>query len=147
MRTSRSAYRGFTLVELMVTIVIGAILAMIAIPSYNNQIRKSRRTEARNAVLDAAAREERFYSTNNKYSQAAADLGYAALPQVVGGGYYQVDAKCTPAAPACTGFTITAAPQGTQVKDTACATFQVDQTGKQSVTGTTAADATAPCWN
>ena len=43
---------GFTLVELMVTILIGAILLAIAVPTYQAQIRKSRRTEARNAVLD-----------------------------------------------------------------------------------------------
>ncbi len=55
--------KGFTLIELMVTIMVAAILAAIAVPSYTSQIRKSRRTEARNAVLDAAAREERLFAS------------------------------------------------------------------------------------
>jgi type IV pilus assembly protein PilE len=131
----------------MVTIMVAAILAAIAIPSYTSQVRKSRRTEARNAVLDAAAREERLFATTNKYSQTTTDLGYATLPQTIGGGYYEVDVKCTPDVATCSGFTATAAPLGNQVKDTACATYRVDQTGKQQVTGTSAADPTAPCWN
>ena len=49
---------GFTLVELMVTLVVAAILATIAIPAYQNQIRESRRTEAKTALLDLAGREE-----------------------------------------------------------------------------------------
>jgi type IV pilus assembly protein PilE len=139
--------KGFTLIELMVTIMVAAILAAIAVPSYTSQIRKSRRTDARTAVLDAAAREERLFATTNKYSQTTTDLGYTTLPQTIGAGYYQVDVKCTPDAATCSGFTVTAVPLGAQLKDTACATYQVDQTGKQTVTGTSAADPTSPCWN
>lgn len=141
----RPAQRGFTLIELMVTILIAAILVGVAIPTYSTHMRKSRRTEARNAVLDAAAREERLFATTNRYSQAAADLGYQVLPQTI--QYYQLKVQCTPDVATCSGYTIQAVPQGTQVKDAACGTFQVDQTGKQSVTGALAADATAPCWN
>jgi len=64
----------------MVTIAVIAILATIVIPTYQAQIRKSRRTEARTALLDAAAREEQYYATHNNYSTAGPDLGYAALP-------------------------------------------------------------------
>lgn len=134
--------RGFTLVELMVTIVVGAILAAIAIPSYQSQIRKSRRTEARNAVLDAAAREERFFATHNFYSQTGTDLGYAAFPAPVG-NYYTLNVLCSDKACA-TGFTVTASPTGPQLNDTACASLTVDQTGLQ--TATPVANA-ATCWN
>ena len=135
--------RGFTLVELMITIVIGAILAAIAIPSYTSQIRKSRRTEARNAVLDAAAREERYFATHNIYSGAAADLGYGAFPAPVG-QYYTLSVQC--GAACATGFTVTAVPvtPGPQASDTACTSFMVDQTGLQ--TATPAANNTL-CWN
>jgi type IV pilus assembly protein PilE len=148
---TKASSKGFTLVEMMVTVLILAILAAIAVPSYSSQVRKSRRTEARNSVLDAAAREERFYATNNKYSQTATDLGYAALPQP--GQYYQLAIACTPDA-TCTGYSVTATPQGPQVKDTSCATFQVDQTGKQTASAAvapggnqTAPDTTTTCWN
>jgi type IV pilus assembly protein PilE len=134
--------RGFTLVELMVTIVVGAILAAIAIPGFSSQIRKSRRTEARIAVQDAAAREERFFATHNFYSQTGTDLGYAAFPAAVG-NYYMLNVRCTLA---CAGFTVTASPTatGTQSNDTACTSFIVDQTGLQ--TATPAANSTI-CWN
>ena len=138
---------GFTLIELMVTIVVAATLISIAVPTYMGQIRKSRRTEARTAVLDLATREERYYSVNNSYSQAAADLGYGAdtgqiQNLVVGNGYYQVTVTSTAAiAPARAGFSVVATAIGAQAKDTSCLTFTVDQTGAQ--TSTPATD----CWN
>ena len=71
---------GFTLIELMVTVAIATILISIAIPAYNTQIRKSRRTEAKTALLDLAGREERFYNTSSppNYSSTPSDLGYGA---------------------------------------------------------------------
>jgi type IV pilus assembly protein PilE len=136
--------KGFTLVELMIVIVIVAILAAIAVPGYTNQIRKSRRTEARNALLDAAAREERFYATNNAYSTASSDLGYgAAWPTSVGSGYYSLGAACTSGAP-CTAYTLTATAISTQVKDTSCTTLTLTSVGVQGSTGTATA---ATCWN
>ena len=69
---------GFTLIELMVTIVIASILLAVAVPTYQAQVRKSRRTDAKNAVLDLASREERYLSIYNLYSQSPGDLGYAA---------------------------------------------------------------------
>jgi len=147
----RRAFNGFTLVELMVVIVIGAILATIAVPAYTGQIRKSRRTEARTAVLDLASREERYMSTNMAYSAAATDLGYTALPTAVGSGYYSLAAPTvgasTATAPAT--FTVTASPVSGkgQDKDTLCASFTVDSTGKQSSLNSGGTDSTATCWH
>jgi type IV pilus assembly protein PilE len=137
--------KGFTLVELMIVIVIVAILAAIAIPGYTSQIRKSRRTEARNALLDAAAREERFFATNNVYSVATSDLGYGAgpWPVNVGSNYYQLSATCTVNAK-CTDYTLTATAINTQTKDTACSTLTLTSVGVQGATGTATA---ATCWN
>src|SRR5215813_10091012 len=89
---------GFTLIELMVVVVIATILLSIAVPSYMSQVRQSRRTEAKTAVLDLAGREERFFATNGvNYSQTNTDLGYPALPALgVGSGYYNLYV-CTPA--------------------------------------------------
>jgi type IV pilus assembly protein PilE len=136
---ARSA--GFTLVELMVVIVIATILGSIAIPAYRSQIQKSRRTEARTALLDLAAREERFLSTNNTYTNTPANLGYAGtFPVVVGSSYYQVNVTAFTQ----TTFTATATPIGAQATDTACGTFTIDQTGMQTVTGASGAKA---CWS
>ena len=70
--------RGFTLIELMVTLVVASILLTIAIPAYFTQIRESRRTEARTALLDLAGREETLFSTQNLYSVVPATVGYGA---------------------------------------------------------------------
>lgn len=142
---------GFTLIELMVVVVIVTILLSIAIPSYMSQVRQSRRTEAKTALLDLAGREESYFSTNGStYTATAASLGYAAWG-AFGSGYYSLAAPCTPAcAPSAAipapSFTLTATPLGTQVKDTQCASFSVDSTGKQYAFDSAGADNTAYCW-
>src|SRR5579862_5114765 len=89
--TRRSRLRGFTLVELMIVVVIGAILLSIAVPSYISSIRKSRRSEAKTAILELAGREERYLTTNPAgYSVTPADLGYGSFATPVGSGYYTV---------------------------------------------------------
>jgi type IV pilus assembly protein PilE len=143
---------GFTLIELMVTIVIGAILVTIAVPSYTSQVRKSRRTDAKTALLDLATREERYSSLNNAYTNVSASLGYGTggFPQSVGSGYYNIGTTftITPAAPqVAAAFTVTATPIGPQTKDTQCQIFSIDQTGKQHATDSGGNDTTTICWN
>jgi type IV pilus assembly protein PilE len=132
----------------MVAMVVMAILAAIVIPSYTSQIRKSRRTEARTALMDAAAREERFYATNNYYTVGVANLGYTAPAQgllYVGSSYYSLTVTCTATKDPCTDFTLTATTANSQAKDTACASLTLTNTGQQSATGAT--NATTLCWN
>ena len=74
--------QGITLLELLVTLAIIAILATIAYPSYLNQVRKSKRTVAKSALLDAANREEQYYFSNRSYtSKLKVDLNYPEDPQ------------------------------------------------------------------
>ena len=62
-QSHKTGTAGFTLIELMVTVAIVAILATIAATSYTSQVMKSRRTDARNVLLDLAGREEKIFST------------------------------------------------------------------------------------
>ena len=149
------ASSGFTLIELMVTVLIASILLAIAIPSYNAQTMKSRRTDARTALLDLAAREERYNSTNNTYTDTPANLGYSGtFPIAVGSNYYTINVNvcsavpCTTDAGTGTAFTATAAPISgkSQAKDAQCASFTLDSTGSQQVTGT-ASGTPSTCWN
>lgn len=154
--TTRSS-RGFTLVELMIVVVIATILLSIAVPSYMSQVRQSRRTEAKTAVLDLASREERYFSTNGAiYSTAPADVGYTggAFPVPVGTDNYYTITVCSPAVapcdpnatlPAAPSYYITATPVAgsSQATDTQCQSFSVDSTGQQFSTGTLAS---AQCW-
>jgi type IV pilus assembly protein PilE len=137
---------GFTLVELMVTVAILSVLATIAVTSYSSQVLKSRRTEAKSALLDLAGREERLFSTTNAYSNLEASLGYAAAGSTTvmtnmafGNGYYTLTATT----PTASSYTLTATPAGSQVNDAACGTFQLNQLGQQTVAGTATA---ASCW-
>ncbi len=141
---------GFTLIELLVTMAIVGILATIAVASYSSQVQKSRRTDARSALLDLAGREEKLFSTNNAYSATPSDLGYAPVgtpwPISVGSGYYTVSVAVpdpNQAAATPTTYAITATAVGTQANDTACVTLSVNQLGQQSSTGT---GTVATCW-
>jgi type IV pilus assembly protein PilE len=158
--------KGFTLVELMIVVLVASILVGISVPTYQSQIRHSRRTDAKTALLDLAVREEKFLTLNNAYTSTASALGYTALPVQVGGNYYTVyvcpgtapgaaapTVACPSGAPAATGtsFIVSAIPvAGTsQAGDSACQYFAVDNTGTQFASSTTAGgtDTTSTCWH
>jgi type IV pilus assembly protein PilE len=150
--TQPARYAGFTLIELMITLVVATILVTVAVPAYMSEMRKSRRTEARSAILDIAGREERFLSVSGSYSNVPTDVGYAGTTwgagEAVGSGYYTV-AVTTTVATATTppGYVVTAnvVATGPQAGDTACQTFTVNQLGQQQATGTDA-NANVDCW-
>jgi len=138
------------LVELLVVITISAILMSIAVPTYQAQVRKSRRTAAKTALLDLASREERYMSTNNVYSNTAANLGYSALPTVIGGGYYRLSIPApvasTATAPAFFTATGTVVSGSGQEKDASCYSFAVDSTGMQTSLNSVGANSSGTCW-
>ena len=140
-------HSGFSLIELMVAVVVVAILASIAIPTYTAQILKSHRTEARSAILDLAGREERVLSVSNSYSQVPTDVGYTGTSWgtglAVGSGYYTVVITVGNSPPS---FTITATAAGGQTADSSCASFTVNQLGQQSSLNSGATDSTSTCW-
>jgi type IV pilus assembly protein PilE len=151
---------GFTLIELMIVVVVATILFSIAVPSYMNQVRQSRRTEAKTSMLDVAGREESYYSTNgSSYTNAAANLGIAGFGAAnpLGSGYYYLTV-CSPAAAACNGlaipnppaapsYQIVATPLGGQLNDKQCAQFGVDSTGQQYAVSSAGAANTAYCFS
>ena len=152
------AMAGFTLVELMTSVLVLTILAAIAIPTYSNQIRKSRRSEAKSALLDLAGREERYMATNGVYTSTPAALGYGTFTNI-GSGYYNLAVSITAAvAPTATttgsaaAYTLTATVTTTngQNKDTSCQAFQVNSQGQQtsynSTSSFTTATTTTGCW-
>jgi type IV pilus assembly protein PilE len=141
---------GFTLVELLIVVVIATILVAIAVPSYQAQVQKSRRTDARNALMDIAAREERYLSVANSYSALPTDVGYPGLgwPQNVTNNYYSVTVTTPDPAYAGTGasFVITATAIGIQTGDAACQSFSVNQIGNQTALTSGGARNDSTCW-
>jgi type IV pilus assembly protein PilE len=156
---TRSRVQGFTLIELVIAILIASILAAIAIPSYSNYVRKSRRTEVRSALLDMVSLEERYFSTQNAYSANFTDLGYptAAASVVLSSGYYSIatpviqiagiPSATTAGTPALVTLTGTVVAGTDQVKDTSCASFTVTSAGVQSSLNSGGTDSTSTCWH
>jgi len=96
---------GFTLIELMVVISIVGILAAIAIPAYNGQMRKSRRAEAITTLQDEQLKLERWRVDHTSF-------GTYVLPSL-NTSYYNFALTGTSA----TAYTLTATPQGSQAAD------------------------------
>ncbi len=135
-RSSKSELRrsgGFTLIELLIVVAIIAILGAVALPTYQRYVMRSRRIDARGALLELASRQESFFAMNNRFSQVASDLGYPNLPwNVVSSGgtsYYQLSISVDPTGQTYTG---SATPLGGQAQDTECAVYLIDQTGNKT---------------
>jgi len=106
---------GFTLIELMITVAVIAILAAIALPSYTQYIIRSKRSAAQAQMMDIANRQQQFLIANRSYADKAAltASGYA-LPSEVGSNYSYNVTLSTTGVP---GFTLTFTPLGTQASD------------------------------
>lgn len=134
--------KGFTLVELMLVVAIVGILATIAYPSYVQYVQKSRRAEARAALLGAAQALERYYTERNTYLGAVLGSG-GIYPDTSEHGFYAL-ILVTPSA---TTYTLTATPQGAQAGD-ACGNLSINEQGIKSCTGSLCGSASPPaeCW-
>lgn len=131
--------KGFTLIELMITVVVIAILAGVAYPSYLDQVRKSRRAEAQSLLMDIGTRQQQRLLDVRNYAAAAATLGVTVPAQV--SAYYTIAVTAPASTPP--SFTATATPLGDQTKDK-CGTLALDQTGAK--TATKGGVAQSGCW-
>lgn len=149
--------KGFTLIELLIATVIVAIIAAFAYPAYQGSIRKSRRADAKSALVETAQILERCFSRLDKYDDTACpDTTYSIvsagptiniktgkLPLTGGGGYYtisSIDADDTERLKPTT-FELRATPtaKNGQNNDTHCASFTLNNLGVKGATNT-------DCW-
>lgn len=136
MTPKKPQQQGFTLIELMITVAIVAILSAIAIPSYQSYVIKSRRADIQTVMLDIQLRQEKWRSTHTTYGTLA-DLGITSPTT-----YYSIAITDTPGtanAPTGTQYaiTVTAVAGTTQAKDTGCTTMSITQAS---------AKAQSNCW-
>lgn len=132
--------RGYTLMELLLTVSIITIVASIALPSYRQHVKRSHRGDAMAALMRVANAQEKFYLQNNTYAGTLAELNITSTAN----DYYTlsiVDANIN-------AFSATAIPKsgGPQADDDQCATFAIDSTGALSATNSGGADNTSYCW-
>lgn len=142
---------GFSLIELMVAVAIVGILAAIAFPSYQEYMARSRRADAKQALLSVAQAMERYYTQNNSYGGAAlGDTGTVVFVDHVpfdrphANRYYDLTFNgATTVTAGAQNYTVVAAPTGSQSGDK-CGTLVLSFNGLKSVSGATAT--LDQCW-
>lgn len=83
----RKHFKGVTLLELMIVVVIIGVMAAIAYPNYRDFTDRARRNEAKALLLEIAVNQERFYLQNNRYGNLI-ELGYGGITVDTDSGAY-----------------------------------------------------------
>jgi prepilin-type N-terminal cleavage/methylation domain-containing protein len=135
-KPSLAAARGFTLIELMVTMGIVAILTAIAYPSYRNYVLRGQIIDAQNGLSALRANMERYFQDNRTYVATGTFTPPCSPAFVVG----KFTLSCS-AAPTATTYTLSAVGSGS----TAGFTFTIDQAGNQASTVTGVSGWSASC--
>ena len=131
--------RGFTLIELMVTVLIVSILAAVALPSYSNYVKRGRIPDATSNLAAKRVQMEQFYQDNRTYAASP-----ACNTDTTSSPYFTF--SCTSADGYLTSYTIQAAGVGSM----AGFTYTIDQSNSKQTTaapsGWAAAAMPAVCW-
>lgn len=127
-----------------------AILVTIAYPSYQEQVRKTRRAEGQGALVELANVQQQFFSDNPStgFADRLTALGFAADTSTVPGGNYTLRVEePTGACPVLRCFVASVTAIGAQAKDTKCAVMSISNTGVKTSKDSSNNDTTAEgCW-
>ena len=149
--------RGFTLVELMITVAVIAILSAIALPSYNAYVLRSHRAEAKNTLLAVAQRLEQNYTLESSYAatrNAAGNVIAVDDALIASWGLNQTPLNGTArynitfsGNPTATAFTLFATPVGAQASDT-CGVMSLNNRNLKGAAGqNNRHQTTRECWD
>jgi len=134
--------RGFTLIELMITVAIIGILSAIAYPSYIQYIVRANRSAAQSFMFAVANKQEQYLLDARSYAASVSALNLTQPAELSGKYLVTTTAVNTDTPPT---YTVTATPQGSQAsQDTKCATLTLSSAGAKSQSGS--ATAVSDCW-
>ena len=130
--------RGFTLVEMLVTVALLAILGMVAVPSYFSYLTGSRRAEAHTTLLALAQAQEQWFINNNTYTATVANLT-PLIPAIINNNVNQGNYTFTIPVATNAAFTVQAdaVAGGPQAGDAGCTSLTLTSAGVQGP---------AACW-
>ncbi len=140
--------KGFTLIEIMVTVAILGIVTAIALPSYTESVKQGKRSDAKVELLRLAQMQESYFVQNLSYAKDLTQLGFAGNTINSDEGLYTITmsgispAGCDPdlAPPVtCTAYHLTASRDMAQAQagDTTCTDFRIDNVARKWARGTT----------
>ena len=141
--TAHDAQRGFTLLELMITVAIIGILASIAIPYYFGYVQRSRIVEATTALGDMRSQMEKFYMDNRTYLLAGKCAVDAAMTNFNASASNKFNLK---AAAACTATTYRLQAFGVAGGPMAAFQYEINQQNVKSTLATAWGATSANCW-
>lgn len=136
---------GFTLIELMITIAILAIIVAVALPSYQEHVAKTRRGEAMSALLEGVQALERYYSANGTYLNEDGDGLAAVFPSQVpasGPAYYTLEEE---GALTRSTYVLRAERAGVMASDD-CGDFEINHAGVRTLHGKASSKPEDQCW-
>ena len=124
------AQSGFSVLEQMLAVGIVGILTAVAMPNFQEQTQKTRRSACQADLVELASHMQRFYTENNRFDQdvggTAVALPFTQCPKASADKYYTISLTNLNAA----SYTLSAAPISSSAQSAdACGTLTLAHTG------------------
>jgi type IV pilus assembly protein PilE len=143
---TRRSQRGFTLVEVMIAVAVVGVLSSVALPSFEDQLRKARRADVLISMMQIQSAQERFRTNNTRYGTLA-DIGVATTSA---SRHYTLQISAAQAE----SYEALATASGAQARDASCRFMKLSANGANWVytsgpeaSAANPADANRRCWS